>query len=141
VGDEMKGCPFAGLVRAARKVNASFGNAERFEVIGEDRLDLLWELGRALAALRNAPVAIPAAVGVDAWVGMSDRKPPSGIHLFYRPAITIGGCQYGANIGTAFYYKDEEGEHYTADYHGPSSPTHWQPLPAEPLAGKVAAHE
>jgi hypothetical protein len=85
--------------------------------------------------------AIPAAVGVDAWVGMSDRKPPSGIHLFYRPAITIGGCQYGANIGTAFYYKDEEGEHYTADYHGPSSPTHWQPLPAEPLAGKVAAHE
>lgn len=46
--------PIANLIRAARKVNAAFNDAERFEAIGEYRLDAIWELQRALMCLRDS---------------------------------------------------------------------------------------
>ncbi len=45
--------PILLLIRAARRVNALFADAERYEAIGEDRLDAIWELQRALALLKN----------------------------------------------------------------------------------------
>ncbi len=97
-------------------------------------LALNWSAEKAMAhVLGKFTAALEAAgLGGEKWIPCAERMPPSGIYLFYRPEAVIDDCRYGAHIGTAFYYSDEEGDHFTADYHGPVAATHWRPLPKGP---------
>ncbi len=77
--------------------------------------------------------AVPAtpSAAASGWVRCSDRTPSDhGIYVTYRPLVRADGSDYAASTGIDFY--DNDDKEWRGSYHGPSSVTHWMPLPKGP---------